>query len=101
MLAGGFTLAGCAATRVPDIEPVNLQSGSNTIRLELIGRYSGGFFGLTEASTPHYDPATKRLYVPRTDLGRIPVLDISDPSRPERTLSIGTIRYNPSISQTS
>ncbi len=92
LLAGDLTITGCATTRVPDIEPVNLESGTNTIRLELVGRYSGGFFDLTSTSTPHYDPATKRLYVPRGDLGRILVLDISDPSRPERALSIGTIR---------
>ncbi len=93
LLAGSLTIAGCASTRVPEIEPVNLESGANTIRLELAGRYSGGFFDLTSTSTPHYDPATKRLYVPRTDVGRVLVLDISDPSRPERTLSIGTIRF--------
>ncbi len=93
LLAGGLTLVGCATTKVPDIEPVNLESGSNTIRLKLVGRYSGGFFDLTSTSTPHYDPATKRLYVPRTDVGRVLVLDISDPSRPERSLSIGTIQF--------
>ncbi len=93
LLAGSLALTGCATTTIPDIDPVNLESGTNTIRLEVVGRYSGGFFALTETSTPRYDPVTKRLYVPRTDLGRILVLDISDPSRPERTLSIGTLRF--------
>ncbi len=93
VLAGSLLVAGCATTRIPDIEAVDLESGSNTIRLEVVGRYRGGIFGLTEASTPRYDPVTKRLYVPRADLGRILVLDISDPARPERVLSIGTIRF--------
>lgn len=93
LLAGSLVLAGCATTRVPDSEPVSLESGVNTIRLEVAGRYSGGIHALTETSTPHYDPATKRLFVPRTDLGRILVLDISDPSRPERTASIGVLQF--------
>ena len=93
LAAGNFTLGGCATTRLPDIEPVSFQSGANTIRLEVLGRYSGGFFGLTETSAPDYDPATKRLYVPRTDIGRILVLDVSDPSRPVRALSIGTLQF--------
>ena len=93
LLAAGLALSGCATTRVPDIEPVNFEAGSNTIRLELVGRYSGGFFDLTSTSTPHYDAGTKRLYVPRTDVGRVLVLDISEPSRPKRALSIGTIEF--------
>jgi hypothetical protein len=93
MLAGSLVMTGCATTGVPEFQPINVEAGSNTIRLEVIGRYSGGFFGLTATSTPHFDAATKRLYVPRKGLGRILVLDISDPSQPERILSIGTFRF--------
>jgi DNA-binding beta-propeller fold protein YncE len=92
-LAVCLWLLGCASTSLPDFEPVNLESGSNTIRLEPIGRYSGGVFALTETSTPRYDPGTQRLYVPRTDIGQILALDIADPARPRTELSILTVQF--------
>ena len=78
---------------MPNIDPVDFESGTNTIRLEAIGRYSGGLFDPTPTSTPHYDPTTQRLFVPRSRFGQVLALDISDPSRPMLAFSIDTLEF--------
>ena len=86
-----FLISGCETTDVPDFEPVSLESGSNAIRLQLVGRFSGGFFDLTSTTPPAYDPVSRRLFVPRTDVGLIDVLDLSDPAKPSRMFQIQTL----------
>ncbi len=71
----GILAGGCGTTNLPDFEPVSLESGSNTIRLELFGRFSGGFFELTSTTPQAYDPVSQRVFMVRTDVGLIDVLE--------------------------
>ncbi len=83
--------SGCGTTDLPDFDPVSLESGSNTIRLELLGRFTGGFFDLTSTTPPAYDPVSQRLFVVRTDVGLIDVLDLSGTGKPRRFRRIKTL----------
>ena len=59
----GVLASGCGTTNLPDFEPVSLESGSNTIRLQLLGRFSAGFFDITSTTPPAYDqPSETRRY---------------------------------------
>ncbi len=86
-----FLASGCGTTDLPNFEPVNLESGSNTIRLQIVGRFSARFFDLTSTTPPGYDPLSQRLFVPRTDVGRVDVLDLSDPAKPGRLSQFETL----------
>ncbi len=84
-------VSGCGTTDLPDFEPVSLEAGSNTIRLELLGRFSAGFFDLTSTTPPAYDPVSQRLFVVRTEVGLIDVLDLSGSGKPRRFSQIKTL----------
>ncbi len=75
--------------------PVSLESGKNTIRLSVVGSYSGNFFDLSSISPPAYDPVTQRIFVPMNDLGLVDVLDISNPAKPSKAFSIVTAPFKP------
>ncbi len=85
----GMMLTQCVAVEpLEDLEKTNLESGTNTIRLVPLGRYSNGFYEKSSTTPPTYDPVTKRLYVVRTDEGVVLVLDISDPADPKKAFRI-------------
>ncbi len=94
VLAAGLAVTGCATSTLPDFEPVDFRAADHTIHLEPVGRYTGGLFDPSPSSTPHYDPATQTLFVPRSDFGQILALDIRNPSRPRLAFSIDTLEFN-------
>jgi hypothetical protein len=55
-----------------------------TINLNAIGTYATGIFDESAAEIPAYDPQTQRLFVVNANQVRVDVLDISDPSNPEK-----------------
>jgi 2',3'-cyclic-nucleotide 2'-phosphodiesterase/3'-nucleotidase/5'-nucleotidase len=86
-------LTACASTELPELEPVSHESGANAIRLQVIGRYTTGFYDIGAAAPTAYDPLTRRLFVLSVDRGWIDILDISDPSRPERIMRANVLSY--------
>jgi hypothetical protein len=63
------------STPVPEATPVSL-------KLEKIGGYSTGQFGVSAAEIPAFDAASKRLFVVNAQLGAVDVLDFSNPANP-------------------
>lgn len=59
-------------------------AGSGHIKLEQIGRYESGLFDEGGAEIIDYHPLTQRLFVINADLGGVDVLDITDPTAPEK-----------------
>ena len=55
------------------------------ISLEQIGRFQSGQFDEDAAEIIAYSPTAERLYVVNAELGGIEVLDLADPSNPDRT----------------
>jgi 2',3'-cyclic-nucleotide 2'-phosphodiesterase / 3'-nucleotidase / 5'-nucleotidase len=86
-------LTACASTDLPDLEPVSHETGANAIRLQVIGRYTTGFFDIGAAAPTAYDPVTRRLFVLSVDRGWIDALDISDPSAPDRIMRTNVLGY--------
>ncbi|MCW5670961.1 MAG: choice-of-anchor I family protein [Hydrogenophaga sp.] len=66
---------------VPEATPVSL-------KLEKIGGYSTGQFGVSAAEIPAFDAASKRLFVVNAQLGAVDVLDLANPANP---VKIGVI----------
>lgn len=96
LAAGASLLTGSFSASSPAraLEPVSLESGSNSITLSVAGTYRGGFFSNdTPATPPAYDPVTKRLFVGSGDRKAIDVIDISDPARPARLAPIDIVAY--------
>lgn len=58
------------------------------INLEAIGTYATGIFDESAAEIPAYDPETERLFVVNANQVTVDVLDISDPSNPEKVTEI-------------
>ena len=86
-------LTACASTDLPDLEPVSHETGANAIRLQVIGRYTTGFFDIGAAAPTAYDPVTRRLFVLSVDRGWIDALDISDPSAPDRIMRTNVLGH--------
>jgi hypothetical protein len=53
-----------------------------SVRLEKIGGYSTGQFGVSAAEIPAHDAATQRLFVVNAQAGRVDVLDLRVPTNP-------------------
>jgi len=79
-----FCLSGCASVEPPGFEPISHDSGTNTIRLSLLGRYSLGLFDIGAAKPAAYDPPSQLLFVVSKDVGWVDFVDISDPAAPKR-----------------
>ncbi len=70
--------AGAADT---ESDPAEYES----IKLEQIGRYESGLFDEGGAEIVDYHAPTQRLFVINADLGGVDVLDVSDPTDPNKT----------------
>jgi hypothetical protein len=66
--------------------------GEEKIELEFLGRYSTGQFGVSAAEIPAYDAGTRRLFVVNALSGRVDVLDIGNPTQPQK---VGEIAADP------
>jgi hypothetical protein len=58
------------------------------IGLEVIGTFETNVFDEAAAEIVSHDPKTQRLFVVNSDAGEVDVLDISDPTNPQRAFSI-------------
>jgi DNA-binding beta-propeller fold protein YncE len=56
--------------------------------LELLGRYESGIFNEGGAEIIDYHAPTQRLFVVNADLGGVDVLDVTDPTTPEKVAEI-------------
>ena len=65
------------------------------IHLLRIGMYFTGQFDQQAAQTSAYDPATKRLFVVNGASGNVDILDISNPTRPQKAAEIDLSVYGP------
>jgi len=93
-LTGGAALGLLAGTAVAsgDSGPTNGAAADVTslltehehVRLERIGRYESGIFNEGGAEIVDYHAPTQRLFVINADLGGVDVLDIADPTTPEK-----------------
>lgn len=90
-----FPLTYCTAVSspTPTLTPVSYESGANSIRLQFVGRWSGGFFNTVSTAPPAYDPMTQRVFVVSNDFGQVDVLDIANPSDPKRAFKISTLKH--------
>ena len=52
--------------------------------LSLLGRYASGLYDEGGAEIASYDPGTERVFVINADAGQADVLDVSDPTNPEK-----------------
>lgn len=78
---GGGSDSPAPTTPTPEATPVSL-------KLEKIGGYSTGQFGVSAAEIPAYDAASKRLFVVNAQLGAVDVLNLANPASP---VKIGAI----------
>jgi DNA-binding beta-propeller fold protein YncE len=62
--------------------------GHGRVGLERIGRYESGIFNEGGAEIIDYHSPTQRLFVVNADLGGVDVLDIADPTAPEKVAEI-------------
>jgi hypothetical protein len=62
-----------------------------TIALEVIGRFEGG--GQQAAEIPAYDDVSKRLFVVNGALGTVDVLDLRDPTAPQKIATLSVSAY--------
>lgn len=83
LLAGGAATAAGAKGRGPD---GNGPPGRErkAVELSLLGRYSSDIFDDGGAEITTYDPTTERVFVINANDGVADVLDISDPTSPEK-----------------
>ena len=72
-------------------EPISLEAPSASIRLEVEGTYRGQLAGNDNAEPPAYDPDSQRLFV--VSFGAVDVVDMSNPSDPEREATISTLPF--------
>ena len=59
-----------------------------SLKLERIGAYSAGEFGVSAAEITAFDPASKRAFVVNARAGAVDVLDLRDPTKPVLLASI-------------
>jgi len=69
-------------------DPVNVEGSNATVRLSVLGTYRGGWFSKRTPTGPAYDPRTQRIFSGSVDRQNLEVLDISDPSNPNKINSI-------------
>ncbi|WP_241768248.1 choice-of-anchor I family protein [Haloferax sp. ATB1] len=86
-LLAGTAVAGTDQAAA-DSETAGGVSGVENVALEQIGRYESGLFDEGGAEIIAYHAPTQRLFVINAELGGVDVLDVSDPTAPEK---VGTI----------
>ena len=83
-----------AAEPPPTFEPVSLEASNATVRLSVVGSYRGGMFSEnTPGGPPVYDLLTRRIYVASADRRAIEGLDVSNPAKPRKVVSIDLNPY--------
>jgi 2',3'-cyclic-nucleotide 2'-phosphodiesterase / 3'-nucleotidase / 5'-nucleotidase len=66
-------------------DPIDYPGKDPTIRLEVLGTYRGNAYNSGSSIEPAaYDPIKKRLFVVSQDRGGVDVIDIRDPSTPQK-----------------
>jgi DNA-binding beta-propeller fold protein YncE len=86
-VSGGSAASGGAAA--PDV--ASALAGHERIELERIGRYESGIFDEGGAEIIAYHAPTQRLFVINADLGGVDVLDVADPTAPEKVGEIDAV----------
>jgi 2',3'-cyclic-nucleotide 2'-phosphodiesterase / 3'-nucleotidase / 5'-nucleotidase len=67
------------------LEPIVHEGDGPTIRLDVLGTYRGNAYNSGSSIEPAaYDPLQKRLFVVSEDRGGVDVIDIRDPSTPQK-----------------
>lgn len=67
------------------LEPIKFEGDDPTIGLEVLGTYRGNAYNSDSSIEPAaYDPIKKRLFVVSGDRGGVDVIDIRDPSTPQK-----------------
>ena len=89
--AGDSGVTGASAL---DADAGSAASEHGGITLEQIGRYESNLFDEGGAEIIAYHPPTFRLFVINADLGGVDVLDVSDPTDPEK---VGAIEAAPDL----
>ncbi len=70
-------------------DPVSLEAEDAKIRLSVLGSFRGMTFARnTPASPPAYDPISRKLFIGSVDENVVDVLDIHDPTLPQKISSI-------------
>ncbi|MTV27475.1 hypothetical protein FTX61_18955 [Nitriliruptoraceae bacterium ZYF776] len=64
------------------------ETGSGALELSVLGTYATDVFDASAAEIVAHDPATQRLYVVNAEAGTTEVLDISDPTAPEKVTDL-------------
>lgn len=80
---GGLLLAGCQPT-----PPALAMQSTEEPLLRHLGSFRHGGFDAGASEIAAYDPAAKRLYVVNGESRKVDVLNIADPSKPERIEAI-------------
>lgn len=85
-LTGGTVLGLLAGSAVAsdDSAATGDLAGIGDVTLEQIGRYESNIFDEGGAEIIDYHPQTQRLFVINANLGGVDVLDITDPTTPEK-----------------
>lgn len=85
-LTGGTVLGLLAGSAVAsdDSAATGGLAGIGDVTLEQIGRYESNIFDEGGAEIIDYHPQTQRLFVINANLGGVDVLDITDPTTPEK-----------------
>jgi hypothetical protein len=86
-------VTGCATTDLPDFEPISHESGTNTVRLEPVGRYALELFGIGPAKPAAYDPPSQLMFVLAGAPGWLDFVDISNPARPQQVRRKQLLEY--------
>lgn len=81
------TLA-AAITAALSSAPALAAPPAKTLTMEVLGTYESGLFDKGGAEITTYEPATQRAFVVNSGVGKVDVLDMSDPSLPTLLASL-------------
>ncbi|MBA4265541.1 MAG: alkaline phosphatase, partial [Comamonadaceae bacterium] len=87
-LVAAAALVACGGGETPP--PQDGKATPVGLKLEKIGGYSTGLFGVSAAEIPAFDAASQRAFVVNAAAGKIDVLDLSVPSDPVKIGEIAT-----------
>lgn len=92
LLAGSDVIASDASARRNGVglgrDTASFGGETGDVTLEQIGRYESDIFDEGGAEIIDYHPQTQRLFVINANLGGVDVLDIADPSTPEKVAEL-------------
>lgn len=76
------------ASSVDVITPPTIETTPKNIELSFLSRYESGIFAKSAAEIPAFDAASKRIFVVNAEAGALDVLDLKDPSKPNKIAQI-------------